>query len=44
MLFLIVAPLPVGNIIHLLHDSEGDMKICSPKKNHIPRGQRPRGI
>lgn len=26
--------------IHYLHDSEGDMKINSPVKNHTPREQR----
>jgi hypothetical protein len=30
--------------IHLLRDSEGDMKICSSMRNHIPRGQHPRGM
>ena len=32
------------NIIHLFPLHKGDMKICSPKKSHISRGQRPREI
>ena len=32
------------NIIHLQHDSEGDVKINSPEENHIPWLQCARGI
>lgn len=28
------------HFIHYLHDSDGDMKINSPVKNHTPRRQR----
>lgn len=34
----------VTNIIHLLHECEGNLKICSPKKNHVSRGLYPREI
>lgn len=33
-----------GNNIHSLLLHKGDMKICSPEKSHISRGQRPREI
>jgi hypothetical protein len=33
-----------GNNIHALLLHKGDMKICSPEKSHISRGQRPRKI
>ena len=32
------------NNIHLFPLQKGDMKICSPEKSHISRGQRPREI
>ena len=32
------------NIIHLFPLHKGDMKICSPEKSHISRGQCPREI
>jgi len=32
------------NIMHLFPLHKGDMKICSPEKSHISRGQRPREI
>jgi len=32
------------NIIHLFPLHKGDMKICSPEKSNISRGQRPREI